>query len=165
MRDEPLSAAISISRVHHLSKAGCSCSSLETVMRHAQNNTTLQMVACLPHSPWHNGQWDWEGGTRYIDMVRKHMHYLQESKTTESCISLNIMSNLHYTLNYSVLSTWEFGDCSPGNLGQCFIAKKKNGPHLTFQFHGKKSEVLLCFWSKFKLIKHTPEQKDTGENN
>lgn len=123
MRDEPLSVAISISRVHHLSKAGCSCSSLETAVRHVQNNTTLYMVAFPPDSSSHNVQRDWGRGRIYIDMVRKHMHYWQEWNSTETCIFLNIMSNLHYAVNYSVLSTWEFGDCSPDNLGQCFIVK------------------------------------------
>lgn len=122
------------------------------------------MVAFLPHSSWHNGQWDWEGGRRDIDMVRKHMHHWQEWKTTERCILLNIMSNLHYTINYSLLSTWEFGVCSPDSLGQSFIVKA--GPHVTFQFHGKISEVLLCFWFQIQTSKiHSRAKKRTGEND
>lgn len=95
------------------------------------------------------------------------MHYWQEWKTTESCISFNIMSNLRFTVNYSVLSTREFEDCSPGNLGQCFIAKA--GPHLTFQFHGKKSQFYFAFGpnsnfqntlqSKMVLVRTTREKK------
>lgn len=121
----------------------------------------------LPHSSswkaklsWHDGQWDWEGGRRCIDMVTKHILYWQEWKTIESCIFINIISGLHYTVNLSVLSTWEFGICNPDNLGQCFTVRA--GPHLKFQLHGKNMKFYFAFCSKLELLKYTPEQKGTG---
>lgn len=88
------------------------------------------------------------------------MNYWQEWKTTKSCIFLNIMSNLYYTVNFSVLSTWKFENCNPDNIWQCFIVRA--GPHLNSQFHEKNLKFYFGFGSKFELVKYTPEQKGTG---